>query len=789
MNVQKKSQETLKQQKDSFLNYIKTKEKYSWIIADLLDDEELEKIDNMEWIKDHLEQKWISKEQTDSLESDYKSYLKGQGFYGPDNEYPDEIKESIKENDKILQKIKKEILKEYKNHKDFIFLDVESLVNNEFIAWDNSLSKNIKNTFYYSNEIENKNKEKNRLNVDIKNIQEFIDLRRKQLEKKYWFQVKKKKDLKRKIEEMEQEKKNKEKEIQIIDVSIQESEKNKMMAENIERIQNREETDIRSMMRNDGKYTDITLYKQAIKTINEKLKIYFAYMPDEIITKIKANITKIIEKNRKTVEEKVKSEIETMLKEYLNYFNYWENRNLYSIKTIYSKNRVDPQIMEILNKLWIKIDIYNETIDYNFINDVFIHTTWFNVLDEILEEWWLISTNELRKRGKDPEYNDKDSKNNDIKDSTTQTHKPHRDIYFSRWYRKNGYWHHEELNDDFVFIANTMSSFANNWYWVPLNTFMQPNEWKDSINARHDTYWYSIISKTLLEKSNYTDPYSKINLEDVYIFVPETKKDEIESNPKYKTEKANIIYIPKEYIGPMDYDLYEFIKKEVTSRNKWKIKKTPIPMEIITDEGGIYSINGSYKRVFCKQIWEEPETIFNPLKGADYGTIINFLIKNSDEIWFTYLKVFNYLDIDYKKLGDFITEKKENVDELINTIKYPKELSILAIIFTKIWLWENKFNGEKQGCLAKICNKLREYWYEDKKIRILYKSIMTICDFRDNEQRIRNNKNLWTDIKIGLQKWCNDLWVDFNRIKEYIVKIADITERKYVKDLIEETLK
>jgi hypothetical protein len=57
MTIRKKSPETLKQQKDSFLNFIKTKEKYSKIIADLFYDDNLEKIYDMESVKEYLEKK------------------------------------------------------------------------------------------------------------------------------------------------------------------------------------------------------------------------------------------------------------------------------------------------------------------------------------------------------------------------------------------------------------------------------------------------------------------------------------------------------------------------------------------------------------------------------------------------------------------------------------------------------------------------------------------------------------------------------------------------------------
>jgi predicted house-cleaning noncanonical NTP pyrophosphatase (MazG superfamily) len=55
--IRKKSLETLKQQKKSFINFIKTKEKYREEIADLFEDQDLEKIDDMNEVKHHLEEK------------------------------------------------------------------------------------------------------------------------------------------------------------------------------------------------------------------------------------------------------------------------------------------------------------------------------------------------------------------------------------------------------------------------------------------------------------------------------------------------------------------------------------------------------------------------------------------------------------------------------------------------------------------------------------------------------------------------------------------------------------
>jgi len=41
----------------------------------------------------------------------------------------------------------------------------------------------------------------------------------------------------------------------------------------------------------------------------------------------------------------------------------------------------------------------------------------------------------------------------------------------------------------------------------------------------------------------------------------------------------------------MNYQLYEFIKKEIALRDKEKLKKSPLPNEIVTYKDGIESIN------------------------------------------------------------------------------------------------------------------------------------------------------------------------------------------------------
>jgi hypothetical protein len=129
----------------------------------------------MESVKQHLEEKWISKELIDSLEVDYESYLRWHGFYWSIDDYPDDIKESIKENDEILDKIKDDIINEYKENKEFMALDIYKFIDNNFWTFD---EKNYKPL----------GEEISKLKIEIKKLKEKIELNEeliKNLENEY----------------------------------------------------------------------------------------------------------------------------------------------------------------------------------------------------------------------------------------------------------------------------------------------------------------------------------------------------------------------------------------------------------------------------------------------------------------------------------------------------------------------------------------------------------------------------------------------------------------------------
>lgn len=744
MTIRKKSPDILKQQKKSFINYIMNKEKYSKVIADLFLDDELEKIDDMESVKQHFERKWISKEMMDSLETDYESYLRWESFYWPIDDYPDDIKEAIKGNDKILSKIKNNIINEYKENKEFISLDIYKFIENNFWTFDEKNFKNIR-------------KEISELRIEIKELKEQNNANEeiiKNLENEYWklsiIKFRKKKEIIQKIEDKKNE-----------NIEIQEKIKRK---EEEHKTKNKRECTIDNLWRINNinnfiwqkKWTDLAECKKSLGEIREEMSEYLNYIPEETFKHIVRVLYEKISDEKNIKKEK----LEKMIDEYLNYFFTWENRYMGYIPTIYTRNKIDEEIINIIKELEIGYKMHTDIedkIDYDFIDDVFIHTTWFRVLDEILEEWWLVSTNEANKRWRN---------NEDIKNSITQKEElkdegaqPHKDIYFSRGFRKNLYWHNKS-DDDYIFIANTMNNFANNGYWVPLNSQMQPDEYgeiiKNAVRGDHDLQWYSIISKSAIENKEQEDSYSKINIKDVYIFVCETKKKEIEWNSKYKTQGVNIIYFPEKYKWEMSYELYEFIKNEIAKREEKMQKRTPIPNKIITSEYGIESVSKEYQWAFCTPKITEQRFLSNPIKNWDYKDIINFLERIDQSEWL----------INFQIIEDVLIKNKDEIDNLDIGFKYPKELIILIILTLKIYKPVN-------WKIYSICKKIKEFWYSLKEVAILYETIGII------DSLLIYNEIEDKDIK-KIIEWCDNWWIDVKEMENFVVKILNIAvEKKY----------
>ena len=755
--IRKKSLETLKQQKKSFINFIKTKEKYREESADLFEDQDLEKIDDMNEVKHHLEEKWISKELVDTIETDYVAYLRSQSYYWWIEDYPDDIKESIKENDKTLSKIKEDIIKEYEENKEFVALDINKLIENNFWKFDEKKLKNISEEIWELRIEIKELKEKNRINEEeIKNLEN-------EYEKLSILKFKKKKEVTQKIED----KKNENTEIQEIIKRKEEEYRTKIKRDNIIFSHSRQ-SDIKNIIWQ-KKWTNLTECKKSLQEMREEISEYYNYIPEDQFKYINKIIYEKILENKETEGYNIGK----MINEYLNYFFIWEDSFIRDIPTIYTKNKVDEKIMNIIKdlKIWLgsrKIPDIDDVIDYDFIDDVFIHTTWFRVLDEILEEWWLVSTNEANKRWRS---------NEDIKNSITQKEElkeqgalPHKDIYFSRGFRKNLYWHNKS-DDDYIFIANTMSNFANNWYWIPLNSEMQPDSYgetiKNAIGGDHDSYWYSIISKSAIEKNEQNDSYSKINLKDVYIFVCETKKKEIEWNPKYKIKEANIIYFPEKYKWEMTYELYEYIKNEISRREEKMQKRTPIPNKIITSEYGIESVKKEYRWAFCTPKTTEGRSLLNPIKNWDYREIIKFLEKRTD---------FNGWSINLKELEDYLLEKKEEINSLSHIFQYPKELIILLVVLLKVWISGHYFSS--------VWKWIKRFGYSLKETSILCEIAFIINGIEIHKYNYNNYETWRIEYLKRIKDWCDIWWIDLKKMEKIVIKISNLTKNGEITKLV-----
>jgi len=361
------------------------------------------------------------------------------------------------------------------------------------------------------------------------------------------------------------------------------------------------------------------LTNNTIHEINEKIKNYIIKIKDLIennhatvdsktLEFLKENINNFF--NRKTIKK-------TLINIYTSMYFHWDMttnniqiKNSY-IPTIYTKNIFDTQILNemikedfkinhLINRLW-------NNLDNEFLDDIFIHQSDFRVFEDIIGELWLISSNELVRR----------SKNNDRINRTKNNYPTahiDKDIFFTRWFTNFEYWHSDTL-EDVVYYANTMRQFWSKWYSIPINADTQ-NSYSTEIWSTKDSYWYSIISKNALEDEN---SYSKIDINDLFIFVHESKKqtvDQILSNLWSKEKNTiHITYIPDDiyprnpiYKTNNTYRITEFIRNYLDTHINNKPKIRPINK---TDrdriiESNFHNIDVKYNiRAECECIGEE----------------------------------------------------------------------------------------------------------------------------------------------------------------------------------------
>lgn len=475
---------------------------------------------------------------------------------------------------------------------------------------------------------------------------------------------------------------------------------------------------------------------------------------------LKENINKFF--NRKTIKK-------TLINIYTRMYFHWDNptnsiqlKNSY-IPTIYTKNIFDTQILNEMIKEDFKIDylinrLWNN-IDNEFIDDIFIHQSDFRILEDVINEWWLISSNELVKR----------SKNNDRINRTKNSYPTahiDKDIFFTRWFTNYEYWHSKKL-EDVVYFANTMRQFWSKWYPIPINADTQ-NSYSTEIWSTKDSYWYSIISKSALEDK---DSYSKIKTNDLYIFVHESKKqavDKILSNLRNE-EKDNIhiIYIPDDiypknpiYKTNNTYRITEFIRNYLDTHINNKPGIRPINKidrsKII--ENNFYNIDVRYNiRAECESIGEEdcPKK-YNELKDTD------------DELL---AKIYQKYFWKETNINPKILNKIWDINSYIEN--YPSELIKISAMLIS---WNIDEWGEK---LKDFFVFLRKKWYSQKDISILWfiHDFMLLANW--SREANRREKYWW------LWKFCNNWDINYDKMKNLLIDLWNILDIEKVWEIIE----
>jgi len=727
MAIRKKSKETLEQQKSSFLNFAGTQKKYEPIIAELflMDDE---KIDDINYVKNYLKWKWIDGALVDNFEYDYKKYLKNRYFYWPIDQYPSELQSKIIKNNKILEKLKKEIVEDYKKVNDFDLI-VSNKKFEEFIVdeiWYQESFSESKNINDDISNIEKRVKEKNDI---LESTKQELREKEKEYDESYFISFIKKFKLKKEIDSLKGTVKQLHDELTSLKGKKDELYKVRTLLNWIKsykqyRIDKKRGFNSYTNCENyrdplfefiwlekwwfteifkdsfdfseNGKNNYKAYCKSYFSKFSWKIKLCSYYMKyDDFFEFIILPLSH--KRKSQTVYGPVKEckkSLEDKINEYLNYFFFWENKDINciygnrKIPTVFSWEKIDEDILNIIKVLKnFETDFNFDGVDERFMDDLFVHKSDFRVLDEILKEWGLISHNEILRR----------SHNSDIKQSMMSHDAKHKDVYFSRWFNQHWYWLSRRLEDK-VFYVNTMNNFAARGYWVPLNLNMQKNWTIEENSYKDDWRGFSIVSNSSLGWNS----YGKVDTKDLFIFVSENKKSIIESNPNvYPTDDVHIIYIPKEYYTTPEYTykIYEFIEQQM---EQFKQNKRIVPYKIIWNkEDNIWSGWGDYLRAFCSRIWEDnvKNNIPNLLWNWSIDNILTILKRCSfkENTWFI----------------DKIKQDVKNVD--FDNVSLPKyfPMELFKLLYTCL-----KIEKNHRPNAWSIWNILSKSWYSQLEIAI-----------------------------------------------------------------------
>ena len=510
--------------------------------------------------------------------------------------------------------------------------------------------------------------------------------------------------------------------------------------------------------------------KEIIRETNENIKKYILEIKD------------IIENNFNQLESNLQEHfIETIIRffdwnviknvlinKYICLYFHW-NTNIDSLRrknwyipTIYTRNTFDAQILQEATKEDIKIDRITDklwkSVDDEFLDDTFIHQSNFRVLEDIINEWWLISSNELERRSKINEHI-KQTKN------SFPTAEVDKDIFFTRWFTNYEYWHSENL-EDVVYFSNTMRQFWIKWYMIPINADTQNSRFTE-VWCTRDAFWYTILSQSALEDE---DSYSKINIDDLYIFMHKNKKEKVEQMLSNMWEdeknKIHIIYIPENiYTKNSTYKtnnsskITEFIRNYLNTQIRQKPKIIP-KNKINRDD----IIKSSYYnmdirdniRVNCECAGEEDnQKKHNELKDLN------------DELL---LKIYQRYVWKDTNINQEIINKIWSINPPIEN--YPTELIKFSIMLI---CWKIDEWGEK---LKNFFVFLRKEWYSQKDISILW----FIHDFillSNWTREFGDREKYW-----GLWKFCNNWDINYQDMKKFLIDLWNILDIEDVWEII-----
>ena len=133
-------------------------------------------------------------------------------------------------------------------------------------------------------------------------------------------------------------------------------------------------------------------------------------------------------------------------------------------------------------------------------------------------------------------------------------------------------------------------------------------------------------------------------------------------------------------------------------------------------------------------------------------------------------------EIDFNRLRNFLNEKKEEINQINVSFKFPNELIVLMISCIKVFSWSR--NDKKQTSVNILSNELAKFGYSAKELWIFYKLIRIICNI--TKYWIYNRDSLKNQCLEIINKMCKDWNIDYSEMKNFLIGISKITTNMYV---------